>query len=211
MAIFHTEQLVYIKTSGKYASLSRQIASDTALWRAWEYDNYPANENGCFILVYEWEVEPVTKPLSIEPQNAIRIANSEPHTLNTADLGTQHEYIEWIDALPEDDTPASEFHIGQAVHTRFWGDGTGRIVSVSLTDWNTWCYEVERRDGRIVIEPELFLRAAPELETTLPACTPRAALTSREIEARLDTPDEDPDALKERNFWYESGDQLPKL
>lgn len=108
--------------------------------------------------------------------------------------------------ISTENTP--QFQVGQAVHTRFWGDNVGRIVSATLMDWGSWYYEVLRPDGSMVFEPYMFVSAAPELEDTLPHCAPRPTLSSREVEARMDTPETEP-FTPERDFWYENGVQYP--
>ncbi len=109
-------------------------------------------------------------------------------TLRTADLRTQHEYALYVGDEPA--VPAPQFHLRQAVRTEFWCRASGRVVSISQ-DGPRYFYEVQTRSGRIVLEPEAYLTAAPELEATLPQCETRRPLTAREIEARMDTPDYD--------------------
>lgn len=108
-------------------------------------------------------------------------------TAITADLATQHEYALYIGDEP---TLAAQFQLQQAVKTSFWGNNSGRIVSISQ-DGPRYFYEVQLGSGRIVLEPEAYLIAAPELEATLPQVSTRRPLTAREIEARLDAQDYD--------------------
>lgn len=109
-------------------------------------------------------------------------------TLRTADLRTQQEYALYIGDEPA--APAPQFQLQQAVRTAFWCRASGRVVSISHNGAH-YFYEVETRSGRVVLEPETHLTAAPELDTVLPSCDVRPALSAREIEARMDTPDYD--------------------
>lgn len=112
-------------------------------------------------------------------------------TLRTADLTTRQEYALYVGDEPETPAlPASKFQLQQAVRTAFWGRYAGRIVSISHNGAH-YFYEVQLDSGRVVLEPETHLTAAPELDTVLPSCDVRPALSAREIEARMDTPDYD--------------------
>lgn len=97
---------------------------------------------------------------------------------------------------------APNFQLQQAVHTRFWGDNVGRIASISLAASGRYWYEVETIDGKIVLEHELYLKAAPRYESALPMCALRPSLTPREIDARWDTPEENNDDRPRPFCWW---------
>ena len=72
-------------------------------------------------------------------------------------------------------------------------------MSISRNDG--YFYEVQLPSGRIVLEPEAYLTAAPELETKLPQMTTRRPLTTREIEISMDTPDYDAGNSSDHCQW----------
>jgi hypothetical protein len=105
-------------------------------------------------------------------------------------------YRQIMDEFPLD------FTIGQAVRTQFWSKNEGRVISICHPVGLDPYYEVQTADGRIVLEPAMYLQAAPELEAVLPPCKPRAPLTEMEIQDRLDTPSPEPDTRQHQALHY---------
>lgn len=122
-------------------------------------------------------------------------------SLRTANLSVQAEYALYVgDESETPALPASKFQLQQAVRTAFWGRYAGRIVSISHNGVY-YFYEVQLGSGRVVLEPETHLTAAPELDATLTPCETHRALTVREIESRMDTPDYDSGASSAYCQW----------